>query len=43
VRGELLRRLGRLDEARGELALAVRLCRNERERELLARKLATLG
>jgi RNA polymerase sigma factor (sigma-70 family) len=43
VRGELLRRLGRLDEARGEIGLAVRLCRNDRERNLLQRRLASLG
>ena len=42
VRGELLSRLGRTDEARDELALAVRLCGNERERDLLRRKLAAL-
>lgn len=43
VRGELLSRLGRTDEARGEIELAVRLCGNERERGLLQRKLAALG
>lgn len=43
VRGELLRRLGRVDEARRELELAVRLCQNERERDVLRHKLATLG
>jgi predicted RNA polymerase sigma factor len=43
VRGELLARLGRLDEARREIELAVRLCRNDRERGLLERKLAALG
>ena len=43
VRGELLTRLGRVDEARRELELAVRLCGNERERDLLRRKLARLG
>ncbi|MFD4636763.1 RNA polymerase sigma factor [Lentzea sp. NPDC058436] len=42
VRGELLRRLGRLDEARTALELAVRLCGNERERAVLTRKLAEL-
>ncbi|MET9633300.1 RNA polymerase sigma factor [Lentzea sp. NPDC006480] len=42
VRGELLRRLGRLDEARAELEQAIRLCGNEREREVLSRKLADL-
>ncbi len=43
VRGELLRRLGRVDEARRELELAVRLCQNERERDVLRHKLAALG
>lgn len=43
VRGELLRRLGRTDEARRELELAVRLCGNEREQGVLAGKLADLG
>ena len=43
VRGELLSRLGRVEEARAELATAVRLCENERERGVLERKLAALG
>lgn len=43
VRGELLSRLGRVDEARCEIERAVRLCGNERERRLLQRKLAALG
>lgn len=43
VRGELLTRLGRADEARAELERAVRLCGNERERSVLGRKLADLG
>ncbi|PRX47752.1 RNA polymerase sigma factor (sigma-70 family) [Prauserella shujinwangii] len=43
VRGELLVRLGRTDEARGELERAAELCRNERERSVLERKLADLG
>ncbi|MBC2641195.1 MULTISPECIES: RNA polymerase sigma factor [unclassified Rhodococcus (in: high G+C Gram-positive bacteria)] len=42
VRGELLIRLGRTDEARTELEAAVRLCGNERERTVLERKLAGL-
>lgn len=42
VRGELLVRLGRTGEARTELELAVRRCGNEREREVLERKLAEL-
>lgn len=43
VRGELLIRLGRLDDARTELEHAVRLCGNEREQALLQRKIADLG
>ncbi|GAA3150355.1 sigma-70 family RNA polymerase sigma factor [Planomonospora alba] len=43
VRGELLTRLGRTDEARTELELAVRLCGNKRERAVLERKLDALG
>ncbi|MFI2471750.1 RNA polymerase sigma factor [Nocardia xishanensis] len=43
VRGELLTRLGRADEARTELENAVRLCANERERSVLTGKLAALG
>ncbi len=39
VHGELLLRLGRNEEARTELARAVQLCRNDRERALLERKL----
>jgi RNA polymerase sigma factor (sigma-70 family) len=39
VRGELLIRLGRSEEARSELARAVRLCGNARERAVLERKL----
>lgn len=42
VRGELLCRLARPDEARAELERAVRLCGNERERAVLARKLGDL-
>ncbi|NKE63985.1 RNA polymerase subunit sigma-24, partial [Lentzea sp. PSKA42] len=42
VRGELLRRLGRAEEARTELEQAIRLCGNERERAVLTRKLAAL-
>jgi RNA polymerase sigma factor (sigma-70 family) len=40
VRGELLLRLGRTAEARAELELAARLCRNARERSVLLRKAA---
>jgi RNA polymerase sigma factor (sigma-70 family) len=43
VRGELLTRLGRTDEARTELELAIQLCGNERERAVLERKVADLG
>lgn len=43
VRGELLARLGRTAEARAELELATRLCRNARERAVLQRKLAALS
>jgi RNA polymerase sigma-70 factor, ECF subfamily len=35
VRGDLLRKLGRLDEARAEFGRAASLTRNERERRLL--------
>jgi predicted RNA polymerase sigma factor len=43
VRGELLTRLGRTDEARVELSLAVGLCGNEREKNLLERKITRLA
>ncbi|MDQ0378431.1 RNA polymerase sigma factor [Amycolatopsis thermophila] len=42
VRGELLARLGRDGEARAEWVRAMELCGNERERALLARKVAGL-
>lgn len=42
VRGELLRRLGRTDEARLELQHAADLCTNVRERAVLERKLDDL-
>ena len=42
VRGELLIRLGRTDEARPELERAIALCANERERAVLEGKLAAL-
>jgi predicted RNA polymerase sigma factor len=42
VRGELLTRLGRNDEAWVELELAARLCGNERERDVLMGKAAAL-
>ena len=40
VRGELLSRLGRTDEARAELERAVGLCGNDAERALLQNKIA---
>jgi RNA polymerase sigma factor (sigma-70 family) len=43
VRGELLRRLGRAEEAREELERAVGLCGNAAERTLLRRKLSALA
>ena len=43
VRGELLARLGRNDEARAAFADAVERCGNARERSVLERKLATLN
>jgi predicted RNA polymerase sigma factor len=42
VRGELLTRLGRTDEARAELERAIQLCGNERERAVLQQKVADL-
>ncbi|HWH25343.1 MAG TPA: RNA polymerase sigma factor [Pseudolysinimonas sp.] len=43
VRGELLTRLGRVDEARSELTTALDLTHNERERDVLRDKLAALS
>ncbi|MFE9786375.1 RNA polymerase sigma factor [Nocardia salmonicida] len=43
VRGELLSRLGRTTEARAELSEALRRCGNEREKAVLANKLAALA
>jgi RNA polymerase sigma-70 factor, ECF subfamily len=43
VRGDLLAKLGRLDEARRELERAAALTRNVRERELLLRRAADLA
>ena len=40
VRGELLSRMGRPAEARSEWELAARLCGNERERDVLLRKIS---
>ena len=42
VRGDLLAKLGRVDEARIELERAASLARNERERDLLLERLAAL-
>lgn len=42
VRGELFARLGRPDEARAELREAARLTANDRERDVLLKKAATL-
>jgi RNA polymerase sigma factor (sigma-70 family) len=42
VRGELLSRLGRADEARAELEQAIGLCANPREQALLQRKVDAL-
>jgi RNA polymerase sigma factor (sigma-70 family) len=42
VRGDLLARLGRADEARAELKRAAELTRNERERALLLERVAAL-
>ena len=43
VRGDLLRKLGRFDEARVEFERAARLTRNARERELLLERAAGSG
>jgi RNA polymerase sigma factor (sigma-70 family) len=43
VRGELLRQLGRFDEARAELARAAALTQNARERALLLKKMEALS
>jgi RNA polymerase sigma factor (sigma-70 family) len=43
VRGELLTRLGRYDEARVELEHALALCGNERERAVLRRKITYIA
>jgi predicted RNA polymerase sigma factor len=42
VRGDLLAKLGRVDEARIELERAASLTRNERERDLLLERVAAL-
>jgi len=43
VRGELLRRLGRTDQARSELSRAAELCGNTRERGIIERKLREMS
>jgi RNA polymerase sigma-70 factor, ECF subfamily len=43
TRGELLRRLGRTDEARDAYGRALALVHDDAERRLLERKLAELG
>ncbi len=43
VRGEILTRLGRHDDARAALETALQRCTSEPERVLLERKLAALG
>ena len=43
VRGHLLFKLGRLDEARAEFERAAALTRNERERALLRERTRTCG
>jgi predicted RNA polymerase sigma factor len=43
VRGDLLAKLGRADEARAELERAASLTRNARERELLLARAAALN
>jgi len=43
VRGDLLVKLGRLDEARVEFERAASLTRNRRERDLLLARAAGLG
>ena len=43
ARGELLRRLGRAEEARASLTRALELADDRAERRLLERRLAELG
>ena len=43
VRGDLLAKLGRSDEAARELRRAAELTRNEREREVMLGRVAALG
>jgi predicted RNA polymerase sigma factor len=42
VRGDLLAKLGRIDEARTELERAAALTKNERERQVLLERIAKL-
>jgi predicted RNA polymerase sigma factor len=43
VRGDLLKKLGRLDEARAEFERAASITRNVRERELLLDRARSCG
>jgi predicted RNA polymerase sigma factor len=43
VRGDLLEKLGRFEEARAEFERAAGLARNARERKLLLDRAATIG
>jgi predicted RNA polymerase sigma factor len=43
IRGELLARVGRTEEARTELARALDLCEHDPERALLQERLASLA
>ena len=43
VRGDLLAKLGRLEEARAEFKRAAALTRNERERAMLLSRAAAIG
>jgi predicted RNA polymerase sigma factor len=43
VRGDLLAKLGRFEEARAEFERAASLTRNNRERDLLLKRAATCG
>ena len=43
VRGDLLEKLGRVDEARAEFAKAAEMTENEKERALLRRRVKALG
>ena len=43
VRGDLLNKLGRLDEARAEFERAAAMTKNARERALLLKRAVTVG